>query len=116
MDIQLDCRSEIILARLGRVIWGSSCCWVKNGPLVWQFSRDASILRGTIYQIIPRRMKTPISTRTAVPRVATVRKASLGDRSMARLRRFGLPDGGRLLGRGRRRGRHLLSDVLLNSL
>ena len=47
--------------------------------------RDASIQRGTISQIIPRRMKTPISTRTAVPRVATVRKASLGDRSMARL-------------------------------
>src|SRR6266436_8612749 len=40
---------------------------------------------GTISQIIPRRMKTLISTRTAVPRVATVRKASLGDRSMARV-------------------------------
>ena len=30
-------------------------------------------------------MKTPISIRTAVPRVATARKASVGDGSMARL-------------------------------
>jgi hypothetical protein len=44
---------------------------------------ESGILSGTISQIIPRRMKTPISTRTAVPSVATVRKASLGDRSIA---------------------------------
>src|SRR5258705_7545541 len=36
-----------------------------------------------LVQIRPMRMKTPISIRAAVPRVATARKAS--DRSMARL-------------------------------
>ena len=30
MDIQLDCRSEIILARLGRVIRRSGCCWSRT--------------------------------------------------------------------------------------
>src|SRR5258705_3041704 len=38
-----------------------------------------------LVQIRPMRMKTPISIRAAVPRVATARKASIGDRCMARL-------------------------------
>jgi hypothetical protein len=46
---------------------------------------DGPAFCGTISQIIPRTMNTPISIRAAVPRVATARNASIGDRRMARL-------------------------------